>query len=78
MAIYLKASCMDMDYYFKTDLEGEHGRYAANMVDKVKNKLALENDIDKEDIETDFVLSVSRKNRLCGIIYGGSIIEPSY
>lgn len=75
MAIYLKASCMDMDFYYKTDLDGEYGRYAENIQDKVKVLLALENDIDVADIETGFVLSVSRKNRLSGVIFAGEIKE---
>lgn len=75
MAIYLKATCMDLDYYYKTDLDGEYGPYADNITDKVRVKLALENDMDAEDIETGFVLSVSRKNKLSGVIYAGEIQE---
>lgn len=75
MAIYLKATCMDLDYYYKTDLDGEYGGYASNMVDKIKMKLALENDVELKDVETSFVLSVSRKERLSGEIRAGVITE---
>lgn len=75
MAIYLKATCMDLDYYYKTDLDGEYGGYASNIVDKVKMKLALENDLDKSDVETSFVLSVSRKDKLSGEIRAGVLKE---
>ena len=73
--VYLKASYMGLTDYYATDFDGAYSDYAANMINKLRVKLALENDIELEDVEVETVWSASKKAHL-GIIEEGQIYEP--
>lgn len=70
--VFLKLSFMGLICYYKTDFEGAFSSYANNMIDKLKIKTALENDLELVDIDVEVVYSAPRKIHL-GIIKEGQI-----
>ena len=60
--IYIRVDWIGLTDYYKTDLKGEYGEYPDSVLDKLRVKYALEWDLDKEDVEVSFVLSVPRRD----------------
>lgn len=73
--VYLKVSYMGLTSYYTTDFDGAYSPYADNMISKLKVKLALENDLELEDIEVETVWSLPKK-AYKGEIEEGQIYEP--
>lgn len=72
--VYLKVSYMGLTSYYATDFDGAYGEYAANMIDKIRIKTALENDIELDDVEVETVLTLL-KGTHTGKIEGGVITD---
>ena len=79
--VIIKASYHGLDTYWLTDSPGRYSPYTDTILDKLKVKLTLENDIDPEDIEFEFPWSIPPKhpsgNVRAGIIYDPDEEPPS-
>lgn len=74
--IYIKVDFIGLTDYYSTDLKGEYGEYPDSVLDKLKVKYALEWDIELEDVEVSFVLSVPRRKwARMGRVIGGDIYD---